>query len=184
MPLRNHAKYISYVVRHKWYVFLECCFYGIPAQGITHDLSKILPSEYFPYVNFFGGDVTSKRDKTGYYKPTDTGDTAFDFAWLLHQKRNKHHWQFWVLPEDSGGLKVLEMPDKYRKEMVADWRGAGKAQGTPDCRAWYAANKDKMILGPKTRKWVEAELSYVADAKESVVVEFRGTKRSVPLHKA
>lgn len=155
--MRKHLKYLAYVIRHKWFVFTEACKLGIPLLGIIHDMSKFSPTEWFPYVNFFYGK-NNPRDKTGYYKPTDTGDQAFDFAWLLHQKRNKHHWQWWVLPEDEGGLKVLEMPLKYRKEMLADWRGAGKAQGTPDTKVWYATNKHKILLGIETRQWIEKAL--------------------------
>ena len=40
-------------------------------------------------------------------------DGSFDSAWLLHQKRNAHHWQYWVLLEDEGNTKALEMDDKY-----------------------------------------------------------------------
>lgn len=154
----KYFKYLSYVVRHKYYVFIECCKLGIPWRGLVHDLSKLLPSEFIPYANFFYGNNKRIRDKTGYYKPTDTGDTAFDFAWLLHQKRNKHHWQWWILPEDKGGVKVFPMPDVYRKEMLADWRGAGKAQGKPDTKAWYLANSHNMQLHPETRTWVERQL--------------------------
>ena len=151
--MNKYFKYLSYVIRHKWYVFLECCKVGIIWQGIIHDLSKLKPSEFFPYANYFYG---RPRDKTGYYKPTDTGDKDFDFAWLLHQKRNRHHWQWWILPEDDGGIKILDMPLKYRKEMLCDWRGAGKAQGYGDnTDKWYAVNKGKMQLHRDTRKWIE-----------------------------
>ena len=156
--IKKYLKYLSYVLRHKWYVFIECCKLGIPWVGITHDLSKFRPSEWFPYANYFGGNIKKGRDGTGYYKPTDTGDKAFDFAWLLHQKRNKHHWQWWILPEDGGGIKILPMTDKYRKEMLADWKGAGKAQGTPNCKKWYLTNKNKMQLHPETRRWIEEQL--------------------------
>lgn len=87
---------MGYVVRHKWFVFVACYRLGIPWRGLVHDLSKFLPSEWIPYTNFFYGPKPSPRDSTGYYKPTDTGDKAFDFAWLLHQKRNRHHWQWWL----------------------------------------------------------------------------------------
>lgn len=162
VDVNAHLSYLTYVVKHKWFVFIECCKLGTPALGIVHDWSKFLPSEWFPYVNYFyGPSDRPRRDKSGYYKPTDTGDTAFDFAWLLHQKRNKHHWQWWTLPEDGGGLKVLPMSDRHRREMLADWRGAGRAQGTPNTRAWYEKNKEKMQLHPETRFWVEAALFYV-----------------------
>lgn len=97
--MKAHLAYLWYVLRHKWFVFLECWRLGIPWLGVVHDMSKFTPGEWFPYVNhFYGPDSHHKdgshapkqiRDETGYYKPTNTGDAAFDFAWLLHQKRNK-----------------------------------------------------------------------------------------------
>jgi hypothetical protein len=153
----KHFKYASYLFRHKWYVFIECCKAGIPWRGLVHDLSKFLPSEWIPYANHFY--KPKQRDETGYYKPCDTGDKAFDYAWLLHQKRNKHHWQWWVLPKGDGGVEILPMPDKYRKEMLADWRGAGRAQGYGDnTNEWYKANRNKMQLHPETRAWIEHQL--------------------------
>lgn len=172
----KHLKYLSYVLRHKWFVFIECCKLGIPWLGIIHDWSKFRPSEWFPYAEHFYGTnkkgIKEGRDKTGYYKPYDTGDQAFDFAWLLHQKRNKHHWQWWLLPTDAEGVKIFEMPVKYRKEMVADWRGAGRAQGTPDTIAWYDKNKDKMQLQKETRKWVEVEIGYLGHTIKELINEY------------
>lgn len=164
----KHVKYLRYLLRHKWYVMTECFRVGLFWRGIMHDLSKFLPSELIPYANFFygkrGDSITSKRDSSGYYKPTDTGDPAFDFAWLLHQKRNRHHWQWWVLPEDEGGVKVLPMTPTFRLEMLCDWVGAGKAQGKfspasdryAETRKWYNANCYKMTLHPETRDWIES----------------------------
>lgn len=159
--MKRYWAYLLYVLRHKWFVFLEATKLRIPWLGIIHDYSKFLPSEFIPYARHFNnpdGTPVKVRDETGYYKPTDTGDEPFDFAWLLHQKRNKHHWQWWVLPEDEGGLKVLQMQDKYQREMLADWYGAGRAQGTPDSSIWYAKHKDKMSLHPNTREWIEKRL--------------------------
>ncbi len=111
--------------------------------------------------------IKTGRDDTGYYKPTDTGDKEFDFAWLLHQKRNRHHWQWWILPEDEGGVKILEIPEKYLKEMLCDWIGAGKAQGfhspkndpLQETRKWWDSNNHKMQLHPNTRKILESWLA-------------------------
>lgn len=155
----KYLKYLKYLVRHKWFVMIECFKVKLYWQGIVHDLSKFLPNEFIPYMNYFYGenrDIKIGRNKTGYYKPTDTGDKEFDFAWLLHQKRNRHHWQWWILPEDEGGIKVLEMPEKYLKEMICDWKGAGKAQNNKtSCWIWYLENKNKMKIHPKTRKQLE-----------------------------
>ncbi len=165
----KHLKYLSYVARHKWFVFEACARNGIIVRGLIHDWHKFLPSEWFPYMEHFygkGTGIKTGRNKTGYYKPYDTGDKAFDFAWLLHQKRADHHWQWWVLPKDDGGVKVLPMSEKARLEMVCDWLGASKAQGhggIEGVRAWYAENGGKMQLHDETRLWVEDFLGMAVD---------------------
>jgi len=220
----KHFRYLKYVIRHKWYVFIECCKLGIPLRGIVHDISKLKPSEWIPYARYFYGDNWPDWDKAkhqchGYpYKMTKQGiSEAFDIAWLHHQNRNKHHWQYWLLVNDSSsnefviqepgnghelflsrnnrhlamfdrsilwkedmvvpemgmnenaylyakeirdrlnkGPVAIPMPDKYIKEMVADWRGAGRAiNGHDETAKWYTANKDNMILHPTTRARVE-----------------------------
>lgn len=155
--MRKYFLYLIYVIKHKWYVFLKCHSNGLTWLGLIHDWSKLLPSEFIPYAkHFYGNNARQWRDKTGYYKPTDTGDSAFDFAWLLHQKRNKHHWQWWCLPEDVSGLKVLQMADKYRQEMICDWKGASKAQGHGgQIIEWWEKNSHKMQLHPETRHIIE-----------------------------
>lgn len=111
--------------------------------------------------HFYGRGAKQWRDKTGYYKPTNTGNQAFDLAWLHHANSNDHHWQWWTQIEDDGRFVVYAMSDTARKEMLADWRGAGRAQGKPDTKAWYLANKDKMQLHPETRQWIEEQLNLV-----------------------
>ncbi len=158
--------YLKYVLRHKWFVFLECTKRGLVWRGITHDMSKFLPSEFVPYAMHFYGNIKQGRDETGYYKPTDTGDPAFDRAWFFHQKRNSHHWQYWVFPDDADSeraLIVLDMPLADRTEMLCDWKGAGRAQGTPDTLAWYKKNREKIILGPATRDWVDQQTGYTKE---------------------
>lgn len=153
-----HLKYLRYVIRHKWYVFQAGLEIGVPIwQLVIHDWSKFLPGEWFPYVDFFYGKKDIQGRSLGavghYHKPGDSH--AFDSAWNHHQKANPHHWQYWILIRDTGENLALLMPEKYTREMVADWRGAGMAQGKPDTWAWYLANKDKMTLHSETRRLVE-----------------------------
>jgi hypothetical protein len=156
----KYIKYLKYVVKHKWFVAVECFKVGLYWRGLTHDWHKFLPSEWFPYTEFFYGKKAKPvRDNTGYYKPTDTGDTSFDFAWLLHQKRADHHYQWWLLPEDDGGMKILPMSPKARLEMTCDWCGASKAQGHggwSGVKTWYEKNKHKMRFAPETKDWIES----------------------------
>jgi len=145
-----YVKYLKYVVVHKFWVGIACFKAGILWRGIKHDFSKFLPSEYLPYARYFGGHIKKGRDKTGYYKPTETGDPAFEIAWLKHQNRNDHHWHYWVSPSEDGE-KIYEMPDAAVLEMLCDWWGAGKAQkASTTTKEWWDINKDKMRFHPNT----------------------------------
>lgn len=163
----KYFKYLSYVLRHKLWVTYYCFKSKLIWRGITHDLSKFLPDEFFPYANYFygkkGKEHQAKRKmKNGYYKPYQTGDEKFDFAWLKHQKRNRHHWQWWILPKDDEGTIVMPMKEADWKEMICDWRGAGRAQGYGDNTIkWYEEHKNKMQLHKDTREKVELELSKI-----------------------
>ena len=161
--MKSHWVYFKYVMRHKWYVFLECCKLGIPWLGIIHDWHKFTPVEWFPYVHYFynkDGSEKQIRDKTGYYKPDDTGDRMFDSAWFYHQKRARHHWQSWAFPDTNGELTLMPIPIKYAKEMLADWYGAAQAQGKErdSVMDWYREHRNDMMLHPSTRDWIQNAL--------------------------
>jgi len=147
--MMKYLRYLRYITVHKWFVMVSCFERGLFWRGLVHDLSKLLPSEFFAYANYFYG---GHRDAV-----PEAVDRAFDKAWLLHQHRNPHHWQFWVLREDSGATKVMDMPKQYVKEMVCDWVGAGRAitGKTGTTCDWYKANREQMLLSDNTRRRVE-----------------------------
>ena len=141
----KYFRYLWYVIRHKYYVLLECCRLGITWLGIWHDWSKLRVSEFIPYARRFYGD-------------TDDDDLAFDYGWLLHQKRNKHHWQYWVLQCD-GGTKVLPVPSKYQREMLADWIGASRAQGKgKDIWPWWFRHRQDIYIDNAAYVWLNMRI--------------------------
>ena len=145
-------KYLRYIAIHKYWVFRYCLKYGLIWRGLVHDLSKLMPSEFPAYRDYF------------YDKACEDTNKRFNYAWNAHQKHNKHHPQYWLLKNDDGTLKPLEMPMVYRKEMIADWRGASIAiKGYDNTLQWYTANKKKMIIAPLTRAWVEGQIGYQED---------------------
>lgn len=80
----------------------------------------------------------------------------FNTAWLHHQNRNKHHWQYWMLQNDQDGAELIDMPDLYILEMAADWYGAGRAiTGREKIGPWYIENQDKIQISYRTRKILE-----------------------------
>lgn len=158
-----HLRYLSYVLRHKTFVFVAGLRTKAPLwRLLTHDWSKFTPAEWRPYVqNFYG----SPR---GWYARNPEAwkvrcAEAFDRAWLHHQHANPHHWQHWILREDSGATRILAMPEHFVREMVADWMGAGRAiTGQWEVVEWYAKNRDRILLHEETRalvEWLLAEAS-------------------------
>jgi len=140
------------VLRHKWFVFIAGLVLHVPLwQLIIHDWHKFLPSEWMPYARTF-----YTLDGVKQYKPNE----AFSYAWNRHQKRGLHHWQAWLITWDNGGTEALKMPTRYMREMVADWKGAGRALGQPDTLGWYESKRDAMILHHDTRIQVEQLLGY------------------------
>lgn len=150
--MKAHVAYLKYLIKHKLCVLIACNKLGVPYwRGLIHDWSKFLPSVWFAYRRAFYKD---NGDKT-YVETLD-----FAYAWNRHQKLEPHHWQYWLLTWDRGTTEALEMPEKYVREMIADWIGAGLAiTGRRDVADWYTKNKNKMRLHPNTRTLVETLIS-------------------------
>ena len=126
----KHLKYFNYVIKHKWFVLVAGLRLGRVNlwQLIIHDWHKFLPDEWLPYVIYFYGSGKEAHEIK----------SRFDVAWNAHQNRAKHHYQYWHLWNDDGEKYHLPMPEKYVREMVADWMGAGRAiTGKWEMEAWF-----------------------------------------------
>lgn len=151
--LAANFAYAKYVIRHKWFVFVAGLRTRAPLwRLIIHDWSKMTRAEWSAYVHsFYGPRPRSEEVKA-----------EFRVAWLHHQHNNPHHWQHWVLREDDGDTIALPMPEKFIREMVADWMGAGRAiTGKWEAKQWFSMNKHKINLHPRTRARVEELLRQV-----------------------
>lgn len=155
-----HLRYGWYLARHKWFVFRSGLRTGAPLwRLIVHDYTKMMPVEWFPYVENFYGKGKPGREARGSYSAASEENDSFRRAWLHHQHRNPHHWQHWILAQDDGTVQCLPMPDHFVREMVADWMGAGRTiTGKWETPEWYAANRRKMQLHEITRMDVEFHL--------------------------
>lgn len=150
-----HFRYLSYVLRHKWHVLYAGLKLGVPiGRLVSHDWTKFTPAEWGPYVRRFGAGNNSKWEKES--DPEEWKD-----AWSHHWQRNPHHWEYWTRQHPDTVLWItassepdapcLPMPETYTREMVADWYGAGMAQGKPDIAGWYGQYGGRMVLDPDTR---------------------------------
>jgi hypothetical protein len=141
--IQKYLEYFRYVWVHKWEVLRECAKKGLIWRGLAHDLSKFLPSEFFAYANFYFG---TDEDRAAWSQ-------KFNKAWLLHTHRNKHHWEHWVLFCVGRGAKLVEMPNRYRKEMFCEWVAVGRDTFVD----WFRKNFREMYFHPKTKQAVMKE---------------------------
>jgi len=147
--MKASLKYAWLTIKHRWFVLLAGMKIGAPIHRlILHDLSKFSPAELRHYGRQFFGEAD---DPLG-----------FSYAWLHHQRMNKHHWEAWIpiTGHNRGGyadMEPLPMSPGYALEMVADWIGASRAyEGKwPDRDwPWLKKNFGEIKLHPDTRQFV------------------------------
>ncbi len=144
-------------MNHKWNVGIECIKMGMFIHAFTHDLSKLLPSEFIPYAKFFHA-----KNRTKDYKTSDEDDPNFQAGWCRHQKRNKHHWNYWVSVTRANEIFPIPMPQKYVRQMLADWRGmARKFEGSAE--EFYIKNWGTFMLHVSTERYIMDYLKITSD---------------------
>lgn len=156
--MSKYLKHLMVILKHKYYVGVECFKRGLYWQGIVHDLSKFSRVEFFTSARYFQGDrspIEAEKAAKGY-----------SLAWLNHKAKNKHHWIYWTDRKDGKEIAV-PMPEKYIQEMLCDFIGAGKAYNP---KGWtkkeplnfYNKTKHLMLLHEDTRKRFEELLNELA----------------------
>lgn len=158
-------KHFVTITRHRFEVMKNCFKVGLIWQGLTHDLSKYSPSEFWPGAKYFQGNRSpqvKERELFGY-----------SAAWLHHKGRNKHHFEYWT--DFSDGKKVyVEMPPKYFAEMVCDRIAASKIYlkdkyDNSYPLEYFKTRTDVSGMNENTAKNLEYFLTLLADKGENVM---------------
>lgn len=166
MHFFDHLKTVNH---HRRLVRKYCFRLGLYWQGMTHDLSKYSPVEFWAGVKYFQGDRS----------PNDQQRKLFGYSasWMHHKGRNKHHFEFWT-DYGAGGIVGIEMPGKYVAEMFCDrlaaskvYRGEEFSPGDP--YQFFLRGKDRrLLLHPATSALLEEILITLQDQGEDAAFEF------------
>ena len=113
-------KHYKTIHHHKMLVMQGCFRCGLYWQGLTHDLSKLSPVEFWAGAKYWQGTCSpnnAQRKAEGY-----------SAAWLHHKGRNKHHLEYWIdyAPNGDHAMAGMRMPNRYVAEMVCDRIAASK----------------------------------------------------------
>lgn len=150
------------VTRHRSAVFVNCCRAGLIRQGLTHDLSKFSPSEFFPGVRYY----------QGYRSPNEAERevNGMSLAWMHHKGRNRHHFDYWIDydPKVRGQVKAVKMPFRFVAEMFCDRVAAsriykGKAFTDASPLEYFLPGKEKRMIHPETSDELEGLLRLMAE---------------------
>ncbi|MCI9227027.1 MAG: catalase [Dorea sp.] len=111
MKAWQHFKTINH---HRRLVREGCFRVGLYWQGLCHDLSKYMPSEFLVGCRYYQGTRSpnnAERERKGYSS-----------AWLHHKGRNRHHYEYWLdySVDSEKGIIGMKMPVKYVVEMFMD----------------------------------------------------------------
>ena len=154
-------KYFFLILKHKWFVFWAGLKVRCPILLLLiHDWTKFLPCELPHYQRQFFG----KADQPD----------QFIKCWVHHQNHNPHHWEYWIPRTGHNRCKPpypdnkpIPMPEKYVREMVADWLGASRAYNKKKVDInnweWFEANYKKIQpnLHPQTIKILKKVLKEI-----------------------
>ncbi len=168
----KHFKTITY---HKWLVLCGCFRVGLYWQGLTHDLSKYSPTEFWTGARYYQGTRSPNA--------AEREDKGFSEAWMHHKGRNRHHYEYWT--DMSPVTRVYEsvpMPRKYLVEMIMDRRAAcmtyqGKNYKDSAALEYFDKSREKSLMHPDLRQQLSYLLTMLAEQGEQET--FRYMKNSV-----
>lgn len=157
-------KHFRTITRHRHQVIKHCFRAGILWQGLRHDLSKYTPTEFFAGAKYYQASRSpnaKEREVNGYSK-----------AWMHHQGRNRHHFEYWQDYDPQTRLKEpVRMPLRYVKEMFCDRVAASKIYNgdayTPDMPlAYFQKGKHCRCIHPETSELIESLLAMLKEKGE------------------
>ena len=165
--LKNAFKHLKTVHIHRKLVCENCFKCGLYAQGLVHDLSKYSPIELLSGMKYYQGD-RSPLD-------LDQQINGYSKAWLHHQGRNKHHWEYWYAHLNHQFVPI-EMPTRYLVESICDRIAASKiylkdkyTDASP--YEYLTRNNDRNYMHPNTAKEFERILLYLKENGEEKTFE-------------
>lgn len=156
--MKKYFLHLKTILKHKWFVMVECFKVGLYWQGIIHDLSKFMPVEFFSSARYFQGDKTPIE--------AEKAELGYSRAWLNHKGKNKHHWEYWVDWHD-GKIYFCPIPRKYVLEMACDMVGASKAYlkgkfSPEEPYKYYLKNKNSFLMRAESKLYLEKLLKAYA----------------------
>ena len=175
MHVREHLRTVG---RHRRLVRHYCLRLGLVWQGLTHDLSKYSPTEFWRSAKYY----------QGYRSPNDQErkENGVSLSWLHHKGRNRHHFEYWIdyclRPDGSVYMGGCKMPKRYVAEMFCDRIAACRVyQGEKYTDAspydYYQKSKDHILINQETSDLLDRWLLLLKEHGEEAALPHRQVPR-------
>ena len=170
ITLRNILGHFKTITHHRHLVLRGCFRVGLVWQGLTHDLSKYSPTEFWVGAKYYQGTRSpnaKEREEKGY-----------STAWMHHKGRNRHHYEYWTdLNLKTRTYEPVPMPRRYLAEMVMDriaacktYQGAAYTDASP--MEYFERAKETRLFHPKTGRQLTFLLQMLAERGERETFRF------------
>ena len=146
--MKNLIGHFVTITKHRHLVIKHCKKAGVLWQGLRHDLSKYLPSEFLVGAHYYLGEKSPNE--------AERQEKGYSLAWMHHKGRNKHHAEYWQDIRPNGKTEPIDMPHKYLAEMICDRVAASKIylkDKYTDKAPWeyYNSHRDENQFSMNTR---------------------------------
>lgn len=168
-------KHFVTITHHRFLVMAGCFRVGLYRQGLTHDLSKYMPTEFMIGAKYYQGTRSPNA--------AERQDKGFSEAWMHHKGRNRHHYEYWTdMNPQTRVYEPVQMPTHYLVEQIMDRRAAcmvyqGKDYADDSAYNYFMHSRERQLMHPENRR----QLEYLLDmlAKQGERVTFRYLKEHV-----
>ena len=158
------------ITRHKLLVMEGCFRVGLYRQGLTHDLSKYSPTEFWVGARYYQGNRSPNA--------AERAEKGYSEAWMHHKGRNRHHYEYWTdMSRETGRYESVPMPRRYLVEMVMDRRAAclvyqGKDYTPASPLNYLESSREKRLIHPQTLRELTYILTMLRDEGEETTFRY------------
>ena len=167
-------KHFKTITKHRLLVQAGCFRVGLYRQGLTHDLSKYSPVEFWNGARYYQGTRSPNA--------AEREDKGYSEAWMHHKGRNRHHYEYWTdMNLETKRYESKQMPRKYLAEMVMDRRAAcmtseGDAYTNASPLNYLERSREKDYIHPETVRQLRFLLTMLKEQGEETTFRYIRTK--------
>ncbi len=170
MKLSNFFGHLHTVGQHRRLVRKYCFKLGLYWQGLTHDLSKYSPTEFWPSVECYLGHrspIHKQRTSLGY-----------STVWMHHKGRNRHHFEYWTdYNLEDHKMVAVPMPPRYFAEMICDRIAASRTYNKKNYNdgmplEYHLKSKEQAYMNKETVAQLEEVLTMLRDRGEAETLKY------------